>query len=284
MIAGRSGLGKSFLGRDILEPWKDVDKIAVFSGSEIANCQWGGTCRACNGDVACQYPENHTCRIPFAAVNTKYDKEEIKRLFLLQHREVMEKGYAKARGLFIIIDDCSDESADMNKDQYLKKILQLGRHVKIGIIFIMHHLLLLNPALRRQMDVVCVLAQTEEAVMKTLRTEYLSAIGTLSEVTRVVDVLTEDKGALIYVNGTTTSALKDRVFKYRARHKNYVMGHPKWREMCFKKGLTRKEVIAREIKTMELSSGNPRKRNSRVPKLHIRVMSKSGRIVSEAIK
>jgi len=208
LIAGRRGLGKSFLARDIVYHFKDYEKVICFCGSEMANGDWRNGCDACDKELGIS--AHHTCRLPPGTIHPRYNSTIIGNVVANQMKEFTEKGDACTR-LLIILDDISMDAELLNKCKTLKQIAMMGRHFKITCVVITQYIMDLQPKLRRQATMFFCLGETDDAVVKALKREFFSCLGTEKQVQKIMMVLTDDFGCMVKV-GTSSKAVKDTVF------------------------------------------------------------------------
>jgi hypothetical protein len=266
LIAGRRGLGKSFLARDIVWYFRNYEKVLCFCGSEVANGDWAAECEACEKELGAS--ASHTCRIPPACIHPQYNPTIIGKVVQAQMKEFTEKGDACGR-LLIILDDVSMDAEILNKCKTLKQIAMMGRHFKISCIVITQYIMDLQPKLRRQATMFFTLGETDDAVIKALKREFFSCLGTEKTVQKIMMVLTDDYGCMAKVD-TSSKAIKDMVFRYKAKDRGqYQIGSKEFRNWVMRHTLT-----SREIDQRSFQETNKQKKGQ----VHVKVHDKTGRV------
>jgi hypothetical protein len=266
LISGRRGLGKSFLARDIVSYFRDYEKVLCFCGSEMANGDWRGDCDACDGELGAS--AHHTCRFPPGTIHPTYNPTVMGRVVDAHKKEFEKKGDACGR-LLIVLDDISMDADILNKCKTLKLVAVMGRHFKITCLIITQFIYDMQPKLRRQATMFFTLGETDDAVVKALKREFFSCIGTEKVVQKVMTVLTDDFGCMVKVD-TSSKAVKDMVFRYKAKNRgHYTVGSHEFRCWVIRHTLTQRERNRRDgIDVADMKKGQ----------IRVRVHDKTGKI------
>ena len=274
LISGRRGLGKSYLGRDIVYHFRTHEKVICFSGSEVANGDWRGDCPACDNGLGAS--AGHTCRIPPGCIHTGYDSAVLKRVVDAHKLEFEQKGDAAGR-LLVLLDDISMDADLLNKCKTLKFLAMVGRHFQITVICITQYILDLQPKLRRQATMFFTLGEDDDAVVKNLKREFFSCLGTERQVRSAMQTLTDNHGCMVKVDSSSKD-VKDMVFRYKARDRGqYQCGSNVFRTWVIRHTLTPREQLLRSGGAVKAVK-NPKKST------RVRVHDKTGRVYIDSLK
>lgn len=130
---------------------------------------------------------------------------------------------------FLILDDCFGDDS-WTKDEQITEIFLNGRHYKLNLLIPMQYPLGLGPKLRSNIDYVFLLNQTSPKLIRTIYENYCQANLDFNEFRSVLDLCTENNGALVIDNTTKSKKLEDQIFHYTAvrdddeRYKGWKLG------------------------------------------------------------
>ncbi len=268
LISGRRGLGKSFLSRDIVWNFRHYEEVLCVSGSEVANGDWRGPCDAC--DKGLRSRGHHTCRFPQGVIYSAFNSKHLEAVVNKHKRKFIKKGAAQCPRLLVVLDDISMDADLLNKCKTLKFIATMGRHFNITLICITQYIRDLVPKLRRQATMFFTMGETDDAVVRALKTDFFSCIGTDKVVQKTLVALTNNYGCVVKVD-TSSKNVRKMVFRFKAvEREHYTVGSTKFRNWIFDHTKTEAERLQEEENEAAMATA---------PKgTRIRVTNKKGKV------
>ena len=115
------------------------------------------------------------------------------------------------------------------------------------------------------------MGETDDAVVKKLKEEFFSILGSVKTVQRIMNVLTDDYGTVVKVD-TSSKNVKEMIYRYKAKDRGqYQVGSKAFRDYIFSKTMTQQEILAKKgsVKPAQAASKNT---------IRIRVHDKNGRV------
>jgi Poxvirus A32 protein len=203
MVAKRRS-GKSELIKDILYHLRNKIKAGVaMSGTEVGNGFYSSF-------------------LPRLFVYHDFDVPALERLLARQKKM---KNAGKAEPVFVILDDLAFDKKILGS-KIIRELVFNGRHFFCTVIIAVQYLVDLGPSLRTNIDFVFCLKETmqRERLFRT----FFPMVGSLSSFNQLMNVCTDNFGALVLDNTTHSSELKDMLYWYRAKidRKPFKIGHP----------------------------------------------------------
>jgi hypothetical protein len=202
MIAKRRS-GKSVLVKDLMYYLRhDILTGVAMSGTESGNGFYGSW-------------------IPPVFVYSDFDKEALQRL--VNRQKKMTK-LGKATPVFVILDDLGFDRKIMT-DKLIRELFLNGRHYKITLFMCLQYALDIPPALRSNIDVVIVMK--ENVFREKLYKNFFQIVPNFSMFNTIMDSVTENHGALVLDNTSSSSKLADNIYWYRAKFgREFKIGTP----------------------------------------------------------
>lgn len=196
--------GKSFLIRDFLyQHRKRFFAGVVMSGTEAGN----------------KFYEKEV-GVPKKFIYHDFDESALEKLVNRQ-RELSQTG--RAQPVFVILDDLGFDKKIFNKP-IMRQLLLNGRHWRITLYICLQYALDVSPSVRSNIDVIILLKDNvnRDKLYKT----FFQMIPTFSQFNMIMDACTDDFKALILDNTSTSTAISDCVYWYKAKPRvSFRIGH-----------------------------------------------------------
>jgi hypothetical protein len=197
LILGKRGTGKSTWTKYICSKLDDCQQgiVIVMGGSGRVREAWS------------------ECVPPLYVVPPSIDYLER----LRKEREKVIKKYASMgkkvpvhMHVTIIIDDVSADKNFM-KSAILAWLASNGRHLELTVILLAQYVFQVPAEIRTQFDLVYVLSTSNRRAIQTLHSEYVGHTD-IRVFRPVLSAMTENKGALIIDNRSSTASISDTCF------------------------------------------------------------------------
>lgn len=114
-----------------------------------------------------------------------------------------------------IWDDCTSDPKFL-KNKVVNDVYKNGRHWRMLHILSLQYCLDVSPSIRTATDGVFILREPLINMREKLYKNYGSIVGDFKDFCDIMDVLTEDYGAMYIKNKTTSNKLEDNIFYYKA--------------------------------------------------------------------
>ena len=147
-----------------------------------------------------------------------YEDLDVERIAKYIERQKIAREYLKNPWSVLLLDDCVDESKDLN-NKHVKAMFKKGRHYKSWFILSLQQSLDLPKNIRNSVDGVFILKETNFEARQSLYKNYANTtlFPDFKSFCDVLDQITDDYTALYMHNyGITTSNMEDSVFWYKA--------------------------------------------------------------------
>lgn len=205
IIIGKRGTGKTYLLRDLLYSFRKTPAGMMMTGSEAS-------------------AEMFSEFFPESFIFDEVDIDRIENIVCNQQRLRKNKTPGDYSSL-LLFDDCGYDKS-ITRQKIIKKIFCNGRHLKILLIMTIQYCKDIPPDLRSNADYVFILKDNVQAAKKKIWTEYAGIIPDFKTFESIMNKCTEDRGALVIDNTTTSNEIEDNIFWYKARfpHKKYKFG------------------------------------------------------------
>ena len=172
--------GKSFLLRDIM--YHKQNEFAygiVICPSEFANNPFYGKF------------------IPPLFIYSNYSKDLIKNVLDEQKKRISSKGKTSYNRMFVILDDCLQDSNIWRNDNSFKELFYNGRHYNICLILCVQYAFGLNPSMRSNLDYRFVFAQSSTMDQQKIQQNFIPNLK-LQEYINVEEQVCKDYYCLVY--------------------------------------------------------------------------------------
>lgn len=203
LVIGRRGTGKSVLLKDILFHYHQfgIKRLVVFSETESVNGYFSEF-------------------VPPIFVHSPVTVDAIDRVWLSQQKLCMKKKAGKIPAsqdtrLVVILDDLAFNKKIMNCKSLLE-IMFNGRHSETIIIVTIQYVMALLPALRSNFDCVMLFKENTLQNRKRAYDNFAGFVPALTTFNAILDAATENYGCLVVYNRSSSTALSDNMFHYRA--------------------------------------------------------------------
>ena len=209
VVIGKAGTGKSTVIQALLASKAHIAPvIQVFNGTEDSN-------------------GSYSARVPPVFV---YDKFDLNALIEFKKRQTLAaRGIPDNPWAIQVIDDCTDDPK-MLRHPLIQAYYKNGRHWHMIHILSLQYSLDIMPNIRSNIDYVFIMRESSKKNRKKLFENYCpDCIETQDEFNALMDVLTEDYGALVIVNRGSSNKMEDCVFYFKADPNavspNWKFGH-----------------------------------------------------------
>ena len=203
LIIGKRRTGKSWIARDILYHKQKIPVGVVISGTEEGN----GFYR--------KY-------VPDSFVYSKYDAEVLKRV--LTRQKTLVTANDPVPNAFVVLDDCGYDKKMFQGDTPLREMLFNGRHWKLFQVITLQYIMDMPPGLRQNIDYVIVLKDNVLDNLRKLHKYFFGVIDNFNDFAQIMKQITDDHGALVLDNTSTSSDLSNMLYWYKAKERRFKMG------------------------------------------------------------
>jgi hypothetical protein len=219
LVQGRRGLGKSFCIRDYLAH-NPMPVGMVICPTEECN-RW------------------YQQFVPKIFIHYQYSSDLIHNLIRRQkliikkmRREIKANGKSDIDPrAFLVLDDCLASASTLNKDCALRYLFFNGRHLYIAMALGFQYPLALQPALRGQVDVCCMLSEPNIGNKRRLWENFGGCLS-FDAFGQVLDACTNNREMLVIHNSSLSNTVTDRLYWYRASaHDTLKIGLPEYWQM-----------------------------------------------------
>jgi hypothetical protein len=210
VVIGKPGSGKSFLLDDLAYNVKHrIPVAAAYSGTESTNGAWAR-------------------RLPplfvFDGFNEKAAKYAVLRSKLTTKLKEMQN-MSHPGGLFIW-DDCMESPTDFTK-KIIVAVFKNGRQWEdVMFLIASQYCLDLKPNIRSCIDYTFILKTSKKDDRQKIYKNYASSFPDFETFEAVLDDITNNYGALVIDNTSSSTKFEDTVFYYKAK------GHGMWKFGC----------------------------------------------------
>lgn len=149
--------------------------------------------------------------VPDIFVYNDFDTDALQRLV---DRQKKLTRLDKVKPVFVILDDVGFDRKTL-ASKLMREIFLNGRHYKITLFICLQYALDIPPALRSNIDYVCVLKANQ--YRETLYKNFFSVVPNFATFNSIMDSVTENFGTLILDNTSHSSKLTENIFWYRAK-------------------------------------------------------------------
>jgi len=206
LIIGRRATGKSRLVKDILQHNRTIPIKVAISPTE----RW-------NPEIGKEFPDVHFYDEYTPTISAKFVEMQETASKMLRKDEATS-GRINPRGLdpraIMVMEDCLYDTS-WTKDKNMIKLFMNGRHYKSTLLITMQYQLDIPPALRKNIDFMFVLRETNATSLKRIY-DNANVSCSYESFCHLIDIYTREYGCLVIDNTTTRSKFEDRVFWYRA--------------------------------------------------------------------
>lgn len=219
-ILGKRNTGKSTIISQILyELHKGgIKRFVVFSAQEARNCHY------------------RRFGVPGRYCFTKWDEAKLQKIFEINGQ--MKE--AKMRGelppdfdlrLVVVIDDFAYDRK-VFQTTFMREIYANGRHPEISLIITLQDIMAIPPLGRDSIDIVMTLRTPSSKMRRKIFEEYPTAFDDYGEFEKMLRILTNNYGAMVYKNLGGDETLKKTLFHYKGTPGLTVpnLGSREWRE------------------------------------------------------
>jgi hypothetical protein len=202
---GKRRSGKSFLLRDLLSRHADIPTGLVMSATESANQFFGDFVPSVFIHDGFEEKVAHNYVKAQTAITNKM-KAELK---TLRRTDINPRS-------FFIMDDLGFDAPRWVKDKNIKFLFMNGRHVNALFLITLQYPKGIPPALRTNVDYTFIFRESNMNNRKILYDNYAGMFATFDIFCQVMDQCTNNYECLVIDNTSTSNALVDQVFWYRA--------------------------------------------------------------------
>lgn len=212
-IIAKSGSGKSWVIRDILNYIKDIPCGTIIAPTDTMNGFYNDF-------------------FPQSFIHHKYHEDIIpnllkRQVIILRKNEERIKNGKKPIDprAFLIMDDCMSTKHLWKKDPNILKIFNEGRHYQLTFIISMQYSLGLEPELRSNLDYVFLLGEDFRKNKDRLYDHYCGMFDTKHLFNQVFMQVTDDYGTMVINNRLRTNDINKKIFWYKAKNrKDFKVG------------------------------------------------------------
>jgi hypothetical protein len=194
VIIGKSGVGKTQCLMDIMYHKRHIPCGTVLSGTEEGNSFYQ------------QY-------VPDLYVHAGYDEDVVTEVLKRQKRLTRKK--AANRGAFLILDDCAYDKKIL-KGPLIREIFMNSRHFALFTVLTLQFCMDMPTDLRTNVDYVFICRENILSNRKRLYESFCGMFKTFNEFCRVMDACTQNYEVLVVDNTSTSNAIEDCIFWYKA--------------------------------------------------------------------
>lgn len=195
VVVGSRGTGKTYLIRDLMYYFRRIPTGMIITGSEAS-------------------AELFSKFFPKTFIFDSIDIERIEKIAKNQHTLRKKKTEGDYSSL-LLFDDCGYD-ASITRQKIIKKIFCNGRHLRILLLISVQYCKQIPPDLRSNADYVFILRENVQENRKKIWKEYAGIVPTFDTFNEIMNVCTDDRGALVIDNTTTSTKIEDNIFWYRA--------------------------------------------------------------------
>jgi hypothetical protein len=130
-----------------------------------------------------------------------------------------------------VMDDCLAKKKTWVKDENIMEILMNGRHYKLTYILTMQTPLGIPPDLRLNFDYIFLLKEDSSINKKKLWDNFASMFPTQAIFEKVFAKCTEDFKAMVIDNRKPSDKIKDKVFWFKAKEREFKFGSSKFKAL-----------------------------------------------------
>ena len=193
LLIGKRGTGKSTLMEDLLQYMTHIDYALCFSPTQ---------------DSLDMYARH----MPASWTHTEFDPARIENLVTLQRATPKER----KRHVLLVLDDCAADKR-VTKSAAIRDLFYNGRHQYCTFVMSMQYCLDLGPDLRSNIDYVICLRDPILANRMRLHKYFYGMFERFSDFSTVFDAVTNNFGALVLDNTTSSNDVCDQLSWYRAK-------------------------------------------------------------------
>jgi len=196
VVIGKAGTGKSTVISSLLASKAHLAPvIQVFNGTEDSNSMYSTKC-------------------PPVLV---YDKLDLNAMIQFKNRQTVAKANIPDNPWAIqVIDDCTDDPK-LLRHPIFQAYYKNGRHWHMIHILSLQYALDIMPNIRSNIDYTFLMREPIQKNRKKLFENYApGCVEHQEEFNELLDAFTEDFGALVICNRTTSNKIEDCIFYYKA--------------------------------------------------------------------
>lgn len=192
LLIGKRGTGKSTLMEDLLQHMTYVDYAMCFSPTQ---------------DSLDMYQRH----MPASWTHADFDPARVESMVALQRATPKER----KRNVLLVLDDCAADKR-VTKSAAIRDLFYNGRHQHCTFVMSMQYCLDLGPDLRSNIDYVICLRDGILANRMRLHKYFYGMFEKFADFCTVLDHTTDNWGALVVDNTTSSNDISDQLSWYRA--------------------------------------------------------------------
>jgi len=151
--------------------------------------------------------------VPSSFVYNKLQEKKIEDFVI---RQKAAKKHIANPWAVLLLDDCTDDPKLFNKSLF-QGLYKNGRHWKMWFILSLQYCMDIKPVIRTNVDGVFILRESNLRNRKSLWENYAGIVPDFSMFCSIMDQITDNYTALYIHNATTSNALEDCLFWYKAK-------------------------------------------------------------------
>lgn len=195
VFIGKRGTGKTTLVTDILYHKRSIPVGVVMSGTEEGN-------------------GHYASYVADSFIYPDFEKDVIDKIIARQRKLASKKHELDTRA-FLLLDDCMYDKKIL-RDKSIRGLFYNGRHWNLFVMLTMQYCMDMSPDLRSNCDYVFILRDNIRSVREKIYKSFFGIFPTFDMFCQVMDACTENYECLVLDNTSSSNAIEDCVFWYKA--------------------------------------------------------------------